>query len=276
MEALKKALKDLPILFSFLKLLYRRIVIPVMSGYFPLYFLYCLFVQKREVGKISSMGFTDVNKFLPDTWRYGKGKDKAFRRYYTAWKNGKKYFVKIATKNDSSVQNEIEIQMVLSQKKYRWTPACIIANKDFCDDKSILAVEYEEGLRRFQLPSTEKEFDMICAKYVEILDELNTARLVHSDIHAGNLMMDEMNNLHLLDFGISRFIDKTNEVDYLARPGTFYQTIGKVRRYDDAYSFVSLMDKLKLPEQWENVHFYGEIEKRINRCYSDVLVGQKQ
>lgn len=273
MEVLKKALKNFPTIFSFFKLLYRNIVIPIISGYFPLYFLYVSFVQKKEMEEISNLGFVNVEKFSPDTWRYGRGKDKAFRRYYIAWKRGKKFFIKVATENDSSVQNEIEIQTILSEKKYRWTPTCIISNKKFYGNKSILVVEYEEGLRRFQLPSSEKEFDLICSEFVEILDALNEIGLVHSDIHAGNLMIDELKNLYVLDFGISRFVDKENGVDYIARPGTFYQKIGNIRRYDDAYSFVCLMERLKLPEQWKSLHYYKEIEKRINRCCSNVWVG---
>ena len=276
MDKIKKTLNSHPILFRTAKKLYRGIIIPLKTGYYPFYLFYQLFVQQKEVSSLENLQFSNVMPFEPHTWRYGRGKDKAFRRYYTAYQNGIKYFVKIATKNDSSVQNEIEIQTVLSKKEYDWTPTCIMAEKNFCKNMSVLIVKYEKGLRKFELPSTKEAFNKLCLKFVRILDDLYAIKVVHSDIHAGNLMLDLDNNLHLLDFGISKFIDMGNDVNYLARPGTFYRNTKNKRIYDDAYSFVCLMDRIGLPTEWKDEAYYLEIKKRINRCCNVVLMEQSK
>lgn len=271
-DKIRNALIKYPIIFKFAKMAYRNIIVPVNTGYFPQYYFYCIFIKYKEIEALKKLKFTSINVYKPTIWRYGRGKDNAFRRYYTAFKDSKKYFIKIATKNDSSVQNEIEIQGLLSEKGYYWTPTCIISKKNFYGNVSILAIEYKENLKEFTFPFNKNDFIKISLEYVKVLDELNEIKLVHSDIHAGNLMLDDNNNLYLLDFGISRFINKDNKVDYLARPGTFYRENGVIRRYDDAYSFICLLDKLNIPKDWKKEYCYIEIKRRIDRCCNDIIM----
>lgn len=271
-DKIRNALIKYPIIFKIAKLIYRNIIVPINTGYFPKYYLYLIFTKHKEIKALKKLKFTSIEIYKPTIWRYGRGKDNAFRRYYTAFMDGKKYFIKIATKNDSSVQNEIEIQGLLSEKEHYWTPTCLISKRNFYGNVSILAIEYEENLKKFTIPFKKKDFNKICLEYIKILDELNEIKLVHSDIHAGNLMLNNFNDLYLLDFGISRFTNKNNEVDYLARPGTFYRENGVIRRYDDAYSFICLLDKLNIPKGWKNECYYQEIKRRIDRCYNDIIM----
>ena len=85
-------------------------------------------------------------------------------------------------------------------------------------------------------------------------------------------MLNAQNHLVLLDFGISKFLDNTNNVDYIARPGTFYQKTEKGRIYDDAYSFLCMIEKYSESSKILDSEEYNDIKKRVGQAYFEVLL----
>ena len=107
-------------------------------------------------------------------------------------------------------------------------------------------------------------FESQCREFLEILDALESRDIIHADIHKNNLMLDQQGHLVLLDYGISMILRQDNSVDYKARPGTFYREKDGVRIYDDAYSFVMMLEGLGLPEQWKNAEIYRQVCDRVD------------
>lgn len=263
---MKELLRKYPLLFILLKKLYRGVIHPIQSGYAFGHSYYLFAIKKREVKKLSNLEFQNVCEFKPDTWRYGKGKDNAYRRYYTATFEGKKCFIKVATKNDSTVSNEIDVQEYIQGRYWKFTPACLMTQRVFDKGIVMLANEYRLGLRPFVLPLTLDAFEKMCDCFCIIADSLYEAGLVHADVHRGNLLMDDAGSLVLLDFGISYILSKGNQVDYVARPGTFFRDSGQSRLYDDIYSFIRVLEKEGLPEEWKQNAHYLNVMGRMGRC----------
>jgi hypothetical protein len=70
--------------------------------------------------------------------------------------------------------------------------------------------------------------------------------------------------LMLIDFGISYSENLENTVNYVARPGTYYkETENGTRFYDDAYSFVKMIEKLSPPATFLQSEQYLKIVERI-------------
>lgn len=216
-----------------------------------------------EVRKLKTYGFTHIKCFNTTSWRFGKGLDHAYRRYYTARLGGKKVFIKVA-KNDATICNEIDVGSALQNCSVLRGGQTLVSDKKFAENTMMLAMGFTEGLRSFQLPDTVQDFESQCREFLEILDALRSRNIVHADIHKNNLMLDKQGHLVLLDYGISMILGQTNSVDYKARPGTFYRENNGVRVYDDAYSFVSMLEGLGLPAQWKDVQAYQQVENQID------------
>ena len=133
----------------------------------------------------------------------------------------------------------------------------------------MVAVEYLEGLQKFTVPTSIEEFSNLCVQFNYILDVLLKNDIVHADIHKGNLMTQN-GKLILMDYGISMKKSSGNKIDYNARPGTFYRGNLKNRIYDDAFSFVEMIQELNLPDAFISVDEFQKIVSKIGRNYVNV------
>lgn len=271
-DKLRKAFSGNKPLYKVLSKFYRGVYKPIVSGHLAYDIQYTIFLKHKEISKLNDMGFHDVSVFKPSTWRIGKGADKAYRRYYCATYNGKKCFIKIA-KNDKTVQNEIVVQKAIQQSNFTFTPQCLMTCINFYPDTAMLANEYIEGLCAIPEDATPDQLVDYTKQFLKILQQMESVGLVHADIHRGNLMLSQKNELILMDFGISHFINKENNVNYVERPGTFYRREGKYRIYDDAYSYLKLLEKINVysvdcPE-------FGEIESRVGKLSVKIFTDGK-
>lgn len=263
---LKNTIKKCGFLYRALTNLKASIIKPVLDGHFAYYIRYLLTLRGKEKKLIREEGYSSVKPIMSRDWRIGHGRDGAFRRYYSAELNGKKCFIKVGFK-DATVKNELEIMKNLG-KPLPFSPALQGYSDELAPSTVMLAVEYIEGMRSFSLPSSNEDFSLLCGKFIGILDVLEARGLVHADVHKGNLML-KGDELMLLDYGISKMDGEANCIDYVSRPGTYYLTSGPNRTYDDAYSFVKMMEALEPGETRMSCPEMLQIKERIGKhCFT--------
>ena len=249
---------------------YQTLIRPIFNGYFIYMIKYYFLIRNNEVSKLKEYGFSNIATFKSKSWRRGTGQDHAHRRYYTANRSGIKCFIKVA-ENDKTIANEIVVSERLKGHNFSFTPKWVCSEDKFLGNLKMLAIEYQEGLhpiakednlgRTADIP--EATLLQFCNEFLSICKQLDAVGLVHADIHKGNMMVDKDGHLCLLDFGISKFVDTCNDNDYKARPGTFYQVEGKIRIYDDVYSFLKMLERYPSSSKIKNSSVYKEVESRL-------------
>lgn len=257
-DYLRNVFHKYPCLYSHLSHLYQEVIRPFVTGYTTFWVYYILFIKKKEIAHLRDLGFEKITIFKPRTWRYGKSLDRAFRRYYIADLNGHRCFVKIA-KGDKTVENEVFVQKKLGSKSMPYTPKCLLTMENFAPSTHLLAIEFIEGLEVITKSDMNKKW--FKDQSLEILKQLENMKLVHADIHPGNLMKSG-GRLFIMDFGISKFVDCDNKVNYVERPGTYFKRQGNYRIYDDAYSLLLMISKAGCDS---DQLFLEKIKTRIGR-----------
>lgn len=248
---------------------YDKWISPIKNGHLLYYIQYCKSIRRKEISDLNYYGLNNVKPILWRTWRIGRGRDGAHRRYYLGHFQDKQCFIKIGYK-DETVKNELDVlnkQIV----PIPFSPQLLIGSMRFSDETVMIAVEYIEGLSEFKLPSSKKDFSKMCGEFITILDELKTRGIVHADIHKGNLMIKN-NNLYLLDYGISMVLNDGNTIDYNSRPGTFYVQRDGIRTYDDAYSFVETIVSLDASDEFKNMEEFENIKNKVGDFFFQVRI----
>lgn len=268
---MKEYLRKYPRLFKILSWTKENIVEPFTTGFLWNYFIYLISISKREKNYLKINGFESLSVFKTRSWRFHEGIDGANRRYYIATLGGKKCFIKIAN-SDLTIENEIFIAKLVQKYEWNFTSKCLYIDETTYSDGKVLALEFINDLHEFKLPSSKQTFRLICDEYLEILNALETAGIVHADVHRRNLLMDSNNHIYILDFGISAIEKKGNKIDYLARPGTFFKTNGNTRIYDDAYSFIMMTQNLGISKEFEELEEYTAIRDRIGKITYTVQI----
>ena len=267
-DKFRKIFRKFPALFKVLSRVYQTFVAPIESGHVQYYIKYLFTLKYSEVKKLKYYGLENIKPVNYREWRIGKGKDHAYRRYYLGKYHGKKCFIKIG-KNDATVENECLFGEQFSHAELTFSPNFLIGDSSFDTNTTMVAVEYLEGLQKFTVPTSIEEFSNLCVQFNYILDVLLKNDIVHADIHKGNLMTQN-GKLILMDYGISMKKSSGNKIDYNARPGTFYRENLKNRIYDDAFSFVEMIQELNLPDAFISVDEFQKIVSKIGRNYVNV------
>lgn len=270
---IKELLRKIPVLFKILSFSKYKIYLPLRRGYVFYHIKYSLLEKKREIKKLKQLGFENIKIFEPLSWRIGKEKDRAYRRYYKAYYCSEQCFIKIG-ENDCTVKNEAQIYLDLKNEKIDFVSKILYIDMNFSDNTVLVANKFIENMRSIEKVCEIDEFKEICSSFCSVLDELKQKQIVHADIHKGNIMITRERKIILLDFGISIKDKKANCVDYKSRPGTFYILNEKqnIRTYDDAYSFVKMIELMNIPDEWENLSELKKVSEKIG-CYSvDVTI----
>ena len=267
---MKNIIKKNKWLYSFLKNIKHKLLIPLKQGKVSFYIKYYFTTRNAEVNKLKSYGLTNISPFNYADWRNGKGRDHAFRRYYLAEYDETKVFVKIGI-DDATVANEYCVMKHLQDEKLAFVAPMLCGSDKFDLNTTMLAVEFIPDLTRFSISKNRGNFEKMCKQFCTMITELSKCSIIHADIHAGNLMLQN-DKIYLLDFGISKVNGIDNGIDYSNRPGTFYRTFVNKRRYDDAYSFIQLVDRLGIVEEWKECEPYKKILAIVDSNYFEVTI----
>lgn len=270
---LREATRNTPRLRRVLSTIYGICVEPFISGYIWYMVKYHIFVERKEKEELRKLGFSNIRCYLSKSWRRGTELDQAHRRYYSAIYQNKPVFVKVA-KNDATIVNEIVMAEYIAPLSLPFVIPTAFTKMDFMGDWKVMAVEFVEGIHSFSFANS-REFERYCDEYLSILQEFEKHRIVHADIHPDNLVLDNDNKLAVIDFGISSIIGNINSVDYIARPGTHYREVSSLRIYDDAYSFVKMIEKMGAPNEMKQSDAYKKIVERIDRFTLNVDLNSK-
>lgn len=277
--SLRESLRKFPWIHKPISLFFQCFIYPVCNGYYLFMIKYLLTIRKNEIKALRTYDFINVKPFKTRVWRNGSEKDCAYRRYYLADYHDSKCFIKVA-QNDSTISNEIFVAEQLQGKEPTFISKIITFDRFFTGSKQMLATGFVNGLHPISKESVYNNVESVsanklvkyCKQMLEILGSLETLQLVHADIHKGNLMLDANDNLVLLDFGISKFLNKENDVQYRFRPGTFFREKNGLRIYDDAFSFVKLINRYESCKNIIDDDAYKAICARINKVTFSVKI----
>lgn len=277
--SLREYIRRFPLVHKPISLFFYFFVYPFCNGYYLFMIRYFFCIRNSEVKALQQYGFINVRPFKSRTWRLGLEKDRAYRRYYLCCYKGEKCFIKVA-QNDSTIGNEIFVAEKLIGRDVPFIPKIISFDKNFDKDKQMLATSFVKGLHPISRESVYNDVETVsgnklieyCAQMLNILQSLEALQLVHADIHKGNLVLDDRDRLILLDFGISKFLNVDNNVQYGCRPGTFFKDTACGRVYDDAYSFIKLIGRYDSCKEIVDSLAYKAICERIGKVTFTVKV----
>jgi len=222
---------------------------------------YFLLRHNKAVSKLLSIGLTNIRIFNIRKWR-GSRANNIRRYYYTAQYNQKKCFVKLS--NDSTILNEIFVNNYITRCGIDCVPKLLFSKTNYDKDFSVLILEFKSDMRNFEIPKDEKTFESVCEEFLHIYNKFSEFNIIHGDINKSNLLLDSENRITVIDFGIGR-ISESDSIRIVRKThcGTYFQTMGSYRIYDDAYSFLMMLDDCGLPPMYKNKECYKKIESLI-------------
>lgn len=214
--------------------------------------------------RLASYGMSRIEAYNTDRWYIGSPEDATLRKYYRAEYMGRSCFVKLAS-HDSSSRNEIFVNEHMARGGLDFVPKLLLFDHDFDRDGTLLVTEFLEGIRDFQMAATAEGFASQCAEFLADLKLLRRLGVHHNDISRSNLLLDSQGRLVFSDFGIGYAPGAEKfHIDYRVHDGTFYRDHGHMRRYDDAYSFVRMLEALGLPDEYKATREYASVCAEID------------
>lgn len=112
-----------------------------------------------------------------------------------------------------------------AERASRFTDAHVAAIYDVIDeqDETLLVMEYVEGQtlrQRLRQPMSLDEFLQIAIQCAEALVAANHAGIVHCDIKPENIMLTPSGRVKILDFGVAKFLPRSDQSSTVERSGT--------------------------------------------------------
>ena len=218
---------------------------------------YFLFRHRKTVARLSSYGITGVRAYRVKQWVRHIDKN-VIRYYYDAKFNGVRCFVKISS--DSTAQNELFVNKYATERGIGFIPKLLMSSEISEGGTFMAVMEFVQGMRKFELPNDMPAFIKLCEEFENIHRILLEACIIHSDISKSNLMLDENGHIILIDFGIGKAPgSEVFEIDYQLHGGTYYADSGNTRTYDDAYSFLRMLDDSGITDIYKQLNCYTRL-----------------
>jgi len=225
--------------------------------------LYFMFRHRKTVVKLASYGITDVRIYCVRRWYTCHGAEKTDRLFFKGVFNGTKCFIKLAA-NDSTIKKEIFINNYMTECGINFVPKLLLSDSNYNINSALLVTELIQDIKKFKLPDNERAFEVMCNKFEHIHSCLKKFSIVHGDISLSNVLVDKNACIILIDFGIGWVpgseIFRTN---HLIHHGTYYIESDNVRIYDNAFSFLRVLDHSKIPAEYKQKECYKKIERLV-------------
>ena len=213
----------------------------------------------ETVERLVNYGISEIKPFRTERWYIGEDSEGTIRKYYMASYCGEACFVKLA-KYDSTIKNEIFVNNYIACCDLSFVPRTLTSDIDFGRDESMLVTQYISGLSNFQIPEDTNLFDKYCDDFIHMHGAMQKFKIIHSDINDTNLLLNSCQQMILTDFGIGKAPGtEVFCIDYEAHDGTFYVDDGDLRTYDDAYSFVKMLDKSGIASSYKGRTSYKKV-----------------
>ena len=233
-----------------------------------LHFVLCYFLlhHRKTIAKLSSYGLTDIRVYCVRHWYMGLGEEKLVRLFYKTKLDGTWCFVKLV-ENDSSIAKEIFINKYITERGIEFVPKLLLS------DDNLLVIEFIQGMKKFKLPDDEKAFENMCADFKNIHACFKKFDIIHGDISASNVLLDKDNKIVLIDFGVGWV--PGSEVfpsNHVIHHGTYYVESDNIRIYDNAFSFLRVLDYYKIPAKFKQMKCYKEIEQLVGAHCKELTI----
>lgn len=228
--------------------------------------LYFLLEHHKYIAKLKSYGLMNIRTYrikfwYRDLWTPRKNwADSYIKKYYATELKGKKCFAKTMTRGIVA-QREIFINSYITKCNLDFVPKLLLSDENYDTSISLMVIEFIEGLREFTLPKDETTFEAVCAEFEHIHKCLRVADIIHGDLCRYNLLLDENNHIFLIDFGLTWVPGSENyPIDYRRHRGASYIDAGCSRIYDNAYSFLNMLDTCGISNTFKQKECYKRIQ----------------
>ena len=221
--------------------------------------------HNQVVSELESLGFRSIMPYHTDHWYIGDDGTDTRRKYYSAYFNGKRCFIKYVA-NDSTIANEIFVNHYLTENRIPYVPQTLYASYSKADNTAVLATEWLENISGFFIPENIETFRAFLADYLDILHIFEEKEITHNDVSDSNLIVINGEKLMLTDFGIGHVPGSDQfYIDYILHDGTYYQQQNRKRIYDDAWSFYKILEDAGIPETFKQTKEYRNLLAQIGK-----------
>ncbi len=143
------------------------------------------------------------------------------------------------------------------------------------EDKVLILEEYIDGLTLFELMQdnlyTEKAVKSLIIEFCDVLSFLHKNKIVHRNIKPENIMIEQEQTVHLIDFDSARIYKP-----YYPRDTEYLGTVGYAapEQYDDSatdmradiFALGALMNVMLTGKSPSTQLYHGKLQKVIEKC----------
>ena len=218
--------------------------------------------HKELVSKLRKLKIKILKKFSLETWKwYG---DNHVRMTYLVKIGGKKYVLKATKGFEQKSQNSIAFQKLFNNK-FDFIPK----GYDILVDGYLVSVT--EFIKSYSFNEAvaigsvnEKNIDIFLEQIVDILNQLDAENIVHCDMAAVNLLVEQRTNkLFVIDWDTVCSM-KYNLVSDAFPHNSTTQPVEGGFMYDDAYALSILFKSLNI-RNIETDELFKKIEEKIGK-----------
>jgi len=193
---------------------------------------------------------------------------KVIRFFYKATYDEKPCFIKLEkyfTQRSEycSTIREIRAYKQMSKFDLEFIPALLLSDESYEKNTAMIATEFIPDLMNFKIPIDKKEFEVICEQLEHIHGQMREADIVHGDLSVSNLSMTKDQHIVIIDFGIAYSPTfKAFQLD-TAHVGTHFKVSENKCIYDNAYSFLRIMDDCGISETFKQEECYKRLQRLV-------------
>ncbi|MBD5514082.1 MAG: protein kinase family protein [Lachnospiraceae bacterium] len=231
-----------------------------------------IYQKSRILRRLNDEGFCLIEPYKEKEWALFP----VFKIYYTALKDGQKVFIKIG--NYANVIDR-EVRAINFMKENSLVLKEYIPILVDYSTQGAYPYIAESFIESVSSGISKEYIEKIARQLIIIRDELFRMRIIHMDIRAKNILVDDSGCVYLIDFGMSYIQDKIQE-DTVFRDGILpskFWGLGGRRNpdrglYDDSYSILAYLKEIypdfkrDFKEYWKELNIgIGKFEYQFKK-----------